>query len=299
MDPSAHGRGDDAIFIILGLYFTIHLAFIIRSLVKNRNDFTHDFGEMRAAWRKTRADFATLRAAYRSERQGNLGPVEAFSAAVDDVTGTKKAPRAEAPSEPPSPPPSPAARAAGIVYSLLVNAVSIVGVYVVHWTVATGLALYWAENVMTGVLLLIAIALWRTSRRSSDPDLRGPSAGEVAIVTTIFNGAHLVFLVCFLGVILPRMDASQTFDRGTFMQGLALVAVLLLLEFAPGIARIRRASAGELQRGVIAYFQRVVVVHLTIIGGMFALLLFGQPRAFFAVFAGLKTVVDISRRLSR
>jgi hypothetical protein len=299
MDPSAHDRGGDAIFIVLGVYFTLVLAFVIRSLVKNRDDSRHDFGEMRAAWRKTRTDFASLRAAYRSERQASLGPVEAFSAAVDDVTGTKKAPRLPAPAEVPSPPPSPAARAAGIVYSLLVNAVSIVGVYVIHWTVATGLALYWAENVMTGVLLLIAIALWRASRTRTEVDPGGASVGEVAIVTTIFNGAHLVFLACFLGVILPRMDAAQTFDREAFTQGLALVAALLLLEFVPGIARIRRASAGELQRGVIAYFQRVVVVHLTIIGGMFALLLFGQPRTFFAVFAALKTVVDISRRLSR
>jgi hypothetical protein len=113
----------------------------------------------------------------------------------------------------------------------------------------------------------------------------------------IFNAAHFVFLLVFLGVMLPRIAPTERFERTSFAQGVAFIAVLLLLEFMFAALRIRRTSAAELQQSVSSYLQRITVLHLTIIFGMFALALFGRARAFFAVFAGLKVIVDASRRV--
>jgi hypothetical protein len=181
----------------------------------------------------------------------------------------------------------------GIISAILVNSVSIIGVYRLHWTVGTGLALYWSENLLTGVILIGTTALWR-------PAVRGPrpvSPGEVALITLVFNAAHFAFLLAFLGVMMPRIAPAERFDRDSFGRGLAFVAILLLFEFIIAAVRMNRTSAAQIQQTATSYLQRVTVLHLTIIIGMFALLLFGQARAFFAVFAGLKMMVDVTRRL--
>jgi hypothetical protein len=186
----------------------------------------------------------------------------------------------------------------GVISAILVNSVSIIGVYRLHWSVGTGLALYWSENLLTGVVVVGTIALWRASQPR--PEERAPrvtSPGEVAVITLVFNAAHFAFLLAFLGVMLPRIAPAERFDRHSFTQGLAFVAILLLLEFILAATRMRKTSAAQVQQSVTSYLQRVTVLHLTIIIGMFALTLFGQPRAFFAVFAGLKMLVDGSRRL--
>lgn len=186
----------------------------------------------------------------------------------------------------------------GIVSTLLVNSVSILGVYKFHWPVGTGLALYWSENLLTGVVVVVTIALWRaTQLRPEERARRTTSPGEVVVITIVFNAAHFAFLLAFLGVMLPRIAPAERFDRQSFTQGLAFVAILLLLEFILAATRMRKTSAAQVQQSVTSYLQRVTVLHLTIIIGMFALALFGQARAFFAVFAGLKMLVDVSRRL--
>lgn len=88
----------------------------------------------------------------------------------------------------------------GVMVSLLVNAVTAIGVFQFHWTVGTGLTLYWAENVMTAIVVAIVFAIWRVSH-ASDPLQPRTKTGEVVMIGTAFNLAHLIFL--------PRFSSSS------------------------------------------------------------------------------------------
>ena len=283
---------DTIIFSLLGAFIAFNLIRVIRQIYKeDRRSIKRDFRKMSSDWRRTKSDFGSLISAYRRSRQSGLGVEDALSTATDEMAGGKSKPL-----EMRTPPPKtkPAAGFLGVASTVLVNAVSILGVYQFHWPVGTALALYWAENVLTGLVLIATILLWRTHAKNEE---QGPSAGEVTLITLVFNAAHLGFLLAFLGVMLPRIAPAERFERHSFALGVAFVAILLMLEFIVSALRIRTTSAAQVQLGVSSYLQRVTVLHLTIIIGMFALALFGQARAFFAVFAGIKMIIDVSRRV--
>jgi hypothetical protein len=284
----------NVIFIVLGVYVALQAAWVVRRIYKDRRDIAGDFGHMRAAWVETRADFVRLRGAYRAERATGLDRVDALTAAADDVSGTphKRVPLVEVS----TPAAAPRRSVFEVAWSLLINAVAIGGVYWVDWPVGTGLALYWVENVITGTLMVLAILVWRARRPTGDiRQPAGPEVMDVALITVFLNGGYLPFLFAILGWILPRMDGGEVFDRTSFIHGTALVGALLAVSFIRGMVRIGHTSAADMQAAVTSYVQRVVVMGLSIIGGMSMLLLFGTPRAFFAVFAVLKVLADLSR----
>src|SRR5215213_7139053 len=131
----------DAIFVAVAVYVVLQAAWVVRGIYKDRRDYARGFGQMHAAWIKTRADLARLRAAYRGERATGLDRIEAFVAAADDVTGTPHAP--VSPVEVSTPAAPPRRTVLGVAWSLMINAVAIGGVYWIDWPVGTGLALYW------------------------------------------------------------------------------------------------------------------------------------------------------------
>src|SRR5690349_1054249 len=56
----------------------------------------------------------------------------------------------------------------GAVQTILVNAVTAVGVFKLTWPVGTGLALYWAENMMTTVVVFVVLYVWFIAHRGED-----------------------------------------------------------------------------------------------------------------------------------
>jgi len=256
----------DIILTILGVYFAFQLFLALRAIYKARRDIARDYRRFGKDLHETGSDFARLWRAFRRGRRSGLGVEDAIASATDEISG-KTSPAAE-------PKPKQPRSFLGIVFAILINSISILGVYQFGWSVGTGLALYWAENVLTG---LIVIARNRKN------------AGEVAVITVVFNGAHFLFLLAFLGVTLPKIAPAERFNRESFEIGLLFIAILLAVEFIVSVIRKQTMPA-------TSYLQRVTVLHLTIIIGMFALALFGQARAFFAVFAGLKLIVDAMRR---
>ena len=160
---------------------------------------------------------------------------------------------------------------AGAAQALAINAVSIYGVFGAGWPVGTAIALYWAENVLRGLLILILMGVRR----------QRPTPAFL-LLTFVFNAVHALFLYVILGFVIPRVAPAQRFDGTSFRQGLIVIAILLLIK------------VGEES----AYVRRVVVVHLTIVFGMFGIVLFDKATILFAVFAALKTIMDVwtSRR---
>jgi len=188
-------------------------------------------------------------------------------------------------------------RIGGATQALAINAVSIGGVFGLGWPVGTAIALYWAENVLRGILVLVLLIAWRFSRQTGRDDtdhvFQSFTIRQFLGYGLAFNAAHALFLVVILGFVVPRMAPAQRFQGGSFREGLLLIAVLLAIELVLWAINWRRTSFVGVQQSANVYARRVVVVHLTIVFGMFGIVLFDRPTVLFAAFAALKLFVDL------
>ena len=249
---------------------------------------------------KQYGDFKFMWAAYKRARKRGESFSDALRTATEDdmeFQRTGKVPEHAEPvvrPKPEAPPQTTAQRLIGLTQSLLVNAVTVIGVFQLRWPVGTGLALYWAETFVTAIAILILFIVWRIGR---DTDRRAGEVGGLIGTSFAFNIAHFIFLLFFLALVLPQHAPGERFDRTTFVLGLEIIGLLVGLDFFLNLLSIRSRDLGGIYDLVSRYIQRIGVLHLTIVFGMFALALFGSARAFFAVFSGLKLLVDVTRRL--
>lgn len=192
------------------------------------------------------------------------------------------------------------------------NLVPLAGVIFFGWDAAALLLLYWAENLVIGFYTLLRIAL--------------------ASVGTASSGAHLakLFLIPFFCVHFGAFCAVHgIFVQGFFypdakFDGLALPGPLIIVGW--GVSVVRNL-AGNLPTGALLAlaslfishgtsfvenyllrgeyrtadpgaqmarpYGRVVVLHVTIIVGAFAVMLLGTPVALVAVLVIIKLCMDL------
>jgi hypothetical protein len=190
-------------------------------------------------------------------------------------------------------------RIIGVAQALAINAVSIYGVFGFNWPIGTAIALYWSENILRGLLILVLVGVWRLFLRrwggvaSTNAPEKLTTRGYLTLSLAL-NGAHAVFLAVILGFVIPRMSPAQRFEPRSFRQGLILVTILLLLELLARLLFLHRTSAPQIQGLANAYVRRVVVIHLTIVFGMFGIVLFDRATLLFGAFAALKTIADLA-----
>lgn len=160
------------------------------------------------------------------------------------------------------------------------------------WPIATVIALYWAENVLRGAVVLWQLAV---ARRHGGRDAEAER--RVFLLAILFNAAHAIFLWVILGKIVPRVAPRHRFDRGAFEQGLLLIGALIAIELIVWLMSAKDAAGAK--QAADTYTRRVVVVHFAIVAGMFGIVLLDRVMIFFVAFALLKTLSDlwISRRL--
>ena len=193
------------------------------------------------------------------------------------------------------------ARILGAAQVLAINAVSIYGVFGAGWPVGTAIALYWLENVLRGLVILLLLFVWQVvflkSKRSEVTISGAFKLRDFAALSLGFNAAHAIFLAVILGMVVPRMMPAQRFESGSFRQGVAIISVLIVLELFVWLAGADRTSDVQVQLTANAYVRRVVVLHLTIVCGMFGVVVFNRPAVLFGAFAALKTLSDVASQL--
>jgi phage-related holin len=194
-------------------------------------------------------------------------------------------------------------RIGAAVQALAINAVTIYGVFGLHWSVGTAIALYWSENVLRGMVILVLLAVWQLFFRQPDSGGIGTQRKFTIRTFLLFSGAltaaHAVFLAVILGFVIPRMSPAQRFEAGSFQSGLVIILILLVIELLVWLLGANRSSDERVQRSANAYVRRVVVLHLTIVLGMFGIVLFDRPTVLFASFAALKIVADLTLPIHR
>jgi hypothetical protein len=204
---------------------------------------------------------------------------------------------------------------------LALNGVPLWGVFAAQWPLGIALAIYWFENLFLILLIALRIVLHRRATRKQghynavitavttttrargkitkrSTHSRGSFLRGFLTVAIAFTLAHGVFLVVILFLALPQLLGAAGQPEVHFLrQGLILAAAILLFDFFLDLRDLRGQPFAWIRRLSELYLGRMLVVHLTIILGMFALVLFDNPLGLFLVFAVLKTMVELSARL--
>jgi hypothetical protein len=191
---------------------------------------------------------------------------------------------------------------------LAVNVVPAAGWFVQDWSAGTTLAVYWFENV--AVCLFVSariIAHQRLTPRRGHFRYQAPSAqrrsSQASFVTgflitsLVFSAAHGVFL----GAILFLLDRNgQTDLAGVDWRSVGIgclyVLVFLAIDFVADLFGLPQWSFSQIEQTANRSLGRIVVVHLTLILGMFAAA-FTDFSALFGVFVVLKTLNALSMAL--
>jgi hypothetical protein len=177
-----------------------------------------------------------------------------------------------------------------------VNSIPVVGVLFGDWSNATALAVYWLENLIAS--LLVAARLW-LHRRWQEPDRDGttPMAKRpsellmMAIPFTLAHGLFLGFVFVVVSKLTPDVPQLQRAALALLaFQGLAFGLDLWALGSWPAARVNERADH---------LMGRVVLVHLSIIIGMFLFMWLEKPGAFFGFFVGCKVLGDVTAFLPK
>ncbi|MET0898437.1 MAG: DUF6498-containing protein [Mycobacterium sp.] len=189
---------------------------------------------------------------------------------------------------------------------LAVIAIPAAGWFVEDWSGGTTLTVYWFETVAMCLFIAAQILVhqrWNPRRghfRYTAPSAnRGTAQASFVrgfLTTSLaFSAAHGVFLGGML-FLLTNNDHSELAAVDWRSVGLGCLSVfgLLALDFFVDLAGLRERSFLQIEQTANRGLGRVIVVHLTVIFGLFAVAITGAPSALFGVFVVLKSLFAVS-----
>jgi hypothetical protein len=203
----------------------------------------------------------------------------------------------------------------GAVVALVVaNAIPLIGVLFLGWSVWNILVIYWLENGIVGALNVLKMA--RAEGPASDGtgamtlrinDQPASMMAKAALIPFflvhygIFWFVHGIFvftLPLFASVSGEPLATPMTLSAGSIAFAAVALAVSHALSywwnFLRGGEYRRVTAAGQM----FAPYRRLIALHLTIIFGAIAITLTGAPAAAIAVLVGVKTLLDVGLHLT-
>jgi hypothetical protein len=203
----------------------------------------------------------------------------------------------------------------GAVIALVVaNAIPLIGVLFLGWSVWNILVIYWLENGIVGGFNVLKIA------RAQGPDesllgrmtisVNGRPASAMAKAALIpffclhyglfwvVHGVFVLMLPLFAGMSDQPLGSSMTLSAGSILFAVIALAVShglsFWLNFLRGGEYRRVTAAGQM----FAPYRRLIALHLTIIFGAMAILVTGAPAAAIAVLVAVKIALDLGLHLA-
>jgi hypothetical protein len=169
---------------------------------------------------------------------------------------------------------------------IAVNLLPLVGVLFFNWSVYEILLLFWAENLVIGFYTVARfVSLFR---RNGD--------GRVLLLIPFFCLHYGIFTIVH-GVFVLAMFRPEDHVSGQAAMSLWIPFLALLISHGAsyvmnflGNGEYREITAEEV---MTAPYRRVVILHLTILGGGFLVTWLGQPLAALVLLVVLKIVIDV------
>jgi hypothetical protein len=177
----------------------------------------------------------------------------------------------------------------GLVALVLANLAPLVGVLAFGWHLGLLLLLYWSESaVIFAFSIAKGIRIWKWRSLAFVPFF--------CIHAGMFMGGHLVFLLAVF--VTEPAQGWMWLARQAAWGTLAFVASHLVSFLANAVFGDEAPREGKGAVDPMAgFYKRVVVMHLTIIGGAFLMVPFGSPTWALVLFIALKTAADAAAHL--
>jgi hypothetical protein len=186
-----------------------------------------------------------------------------------------------------------------VISLLLANLVPVFGVLLFHWEIFPLMFLFWSENVIIGLVNVLKML-------TANPESPISWAAKLFFIPFfslhygLFTFVHGIFVIAFFGGAKGRSMGFP--DLGTFwniMMENRLGGAVLGLAISRGISfAMNYLGKGEytrahLQQLMAQPYGRIVVMHLTILGGGFLMLALHSPVAGLLLLVLLKTALDL------
>lgn len=190
-----------------------------------------------------------------------------------------------------------------------INAVPAAGWFLSDWSAGTTLLVYWFENLIAALFIAALMSLHRARRNCSGyhkyRPAGTPGAARHGTFLAYFLPASLIFTLAhgfFLLVILFMLNVNGRGDIASInprsvLTGCAFVVLFVTADFLLNLRGLSSRTFAWMERLASRNLGRVVVVHLALIGGMFAAAVLKNERGFFGVFIALKALSDLSALL--
>ena len=184
-----------------------------------------------------------------------------------------------------------------LAFVALIDAVPLVGVLHLGWSVSACLILFWCENLLSGALMVVRMGVHQAithDARYGKPigglkvkvgsgdgrmvEFKHPLIAGFAVATFVFTLVHGVF-VFFLVQLLGGLPSSEPVDWGmdsaqlSLLKGIGAMAGLQLLDLLHDLIGLRRWPFAWIKSMADRQLNRVIVLHLGIIFGGFAIVL--------------------------
>jgi len=200
-------------------------------------------------------------------------------------------------------------RLLSLLFALLLNAIPLYGVRELGWSASTVVVLYWFENLVIAVFTCARIWLHRKLTRKrghwrggtlgvkvGDQPLKTGLLGEYAVMAFVFTFAHGIFVGAFVLIAADNHSDSAVwqFSREQFSQGALWMSAAIAVEFLLDASTMRSRSFAWIRSYVDKRMGRVLVMHMTIIFGMWAMMATESPFAVLYVLIALKTLWDMA-----
>jgi hypothetical protein len=196
-----------------------------------------------------------------------------------------------------------------LITALGLNAVPAAGWFIGGWSAGTMLVLYWMETLI-GTLLVGGRILFHRRLAPSQghwnyqaPQGQTPQKNERSSYLTaflvpalVFTFAHGIFLLALGWMMIQKnLSPEARIEPDHLLVGLIGIAIFQVTDFFFDLVWLRTRPFAWIERVGQQTLGRVFVIHLTIIGGMCAVMFTGASRHFFGVFIFLKTMLNCSQ----
>jgi hypothetical protein len=204
-------------------------------------------------------------------------------------------PRVAPAARPAQPTPESAAHAASALALVAANAVPIAGVLFFEWNLGNVLLLYWVESgVIAFYTVLKIIVVGKLMAVAAVPFFVGHFGG--------FMAAHFLLLY---GLVLRDLswESMGAADgvRTIFAPLRGSIAALFIshgISFHSNFLGHREYEGATVGRLMTAPYNRIIVMHFTLLFGGWVIMLIGTPAAALAILIALKTLVDLQAHRS-
>lgn len=181
-----------------------------------------------------------------------------------------------------------AVRMPSVWFLVLSNVIPLFGTLFLGWNVGLILLIYWVETVIIGLINLPKLL---TALGSPNPGLFGRLffCAFFTVHYGMFNFGHYVFLTEMFD-LPPITEQTRNYALLTAVSGLLLSHLFSMIANWFGRGEFRKTPVGE---QMFLPYGRIVVMHMVIIAGGFAVEALGQPLIALILLVVIKTIIDL------